>query len=103
LAALAVGLGARLPNMRDTSPARIASGFGGTLNLVLSSLYIVAVLLVTSVPTFIWAETSTRSIRPAFLIGAGWIRLEPVTVMVIGLIVGLAIAATAILWPMRSG
>ncbi len=28
LAAMAVGLGAKLPNLRETSPARIASGFG---------------------------------------------------------------------------
>ena len=40
LAGIAVGLGAWLPNLRDESPSRIAAGFGGTLALVLSTLYI---------------------------------------------------------------
>lgn len=54
LSALAVGLGARLPNLRESSPSKIASGFGGTLNLVLSSLYILAVIILTAVPAFFW-------------------------------------------------
>lgn len=50
LSGLAVGLGARMPNLRETSPARIAAGFGGTLVLVLSTLYIVIVVLLTALP-----------------------------------------------------
>jgi ABC-2 type transport system permease protein len=40
LNALALGLGAWLPNFREPNPARIISGFGGTLCLVSSFLYI---------------------------------------------------------------
>ena len=58
LAALAVGLGARLPNLREPSPSKIAAGFGGTLNLVLSALYIMSVVLLTAVPCFFWTETA---------------------------------------------
>jgi ABC-2 type transport system permease protein len=36
LCGLAVGLGARLPNYRESSPGRIASGLGGTINLIAS-------------------------------------------------------------------
>ncbi len=50
LAGIAVGLGARLPSLKEESPARIAAGFGGTLNLVLSTAYILAVILLTAVP-----------------------------------------------------
>jgi ABC-2 type transport system permease protein len=50
LSVLAVGLGARLPNLRETSPARIAAGFGGTLNLVLSTAYIAVIVGLTAVP-----------------------------------------------------
>ncbi|MHC4177664.1 MAG: putative ABC transporter permease subunit, partial [Planctomycetota bacterium] len=50
LSGIAVGLGARLPNLREESPARIAAGFGGTLNLVISTLYILAVVLMTALP-----------------------------------------------------
>ncbi len=36
LCGLAVGLGARLPNFRETSAGRVASGLGGTINLIAS-------------------------------------------------------------------
>jgi ABC-2 type transport system permease protein len=39
---LAVGLGVLYPNFKDANPAKIVSGFGGTLCLVLSSVYILA-------------------------------------------------------------
>jgi ABC-2 type transport system permease protein len=68
LAGIAVGLGARLPNYREQSPSRIAAGFGGTLCLVFSTLYIVAVVLLTAVPThFYLAEriTNANYVRPA--------------------------------------
>ena len=41
-AALATGLGALYPNFREDNPTKIVSGFGGTLCLVLSFLYILA-------------------------------------------------------------
>jgi ABC-2 type transport system permease protein len=37
---VAVGLGVLYPNLKETNPNKIVSGFGGTLCLVLSSLYI---------------------------------------------------------------
>jgi ABC-2 type transport system permease protein len=60
LSGIAVGLGARFPNFREQSPSRIAAGFGGTLNLVVSTLYIVTVVLLTAVPThfYLAAEDS---------------------------------------------
>lgn len=45
LCGLAVGLGARLPNYRETNPSRIASGLGGTVNLIVSVM-LVAVSIV---------------------------------------------------------
>lgn len=50
LAALAVGLGAMMPNFRESSPSKIAAGFGGTLNLVLSAIYIIAIVALTALP-----------------------------------------------------
>ena len=41
LTALCIGLGALFPNFREDNPARIVSGFGGTLALVLCLIYIV--------------------------------------------------------------
>ena len=45
LTGLAVGLGVLYPNFKDTNPSKIVSGFGGTLCLVLSFLYILGSVL----------------------------------------------------------
>ena len=50
LSGIAVGLGARLPNLREESPSRIAAGFGGTLNLVASTLYVLVIVVLTAMP-----------------------------------------------------
>ena len=50
LAALAVGLGASMPDFRESSPSKIAAGFGGTLNLVLSACYILLIVVLTALP-----------------------------------------------------
>jgi ABC-2 type transport system permease protein len=41
---LAVGLGVLFPNLKETNPNKIVSGFGGTLCFVLSTVYIIASL-----------------------------------------------------------
>ena len=41
---LAVGLGVLYPNLKETNPNKIVSGFGGTLCFVLSSVYIIGSL-----------------------------------------------------------
>jgi len=48
-AGLAVGLGAMYPNFKDDNPARIVSGLGGTLNFILSMLYVAAVVLIEGI------------------------------------------------------
>ncbi len=51
LTGLAVGLGVLYPNMKDANPSKIVSGFGGTLCLVLSFLYILGSVLVLGIGT----------------------------------------------------
>lgn len=58
LAGIAVGLGAKMPSLREESPSRIAAGFGGTLNLVLSTLFILAVVLLTALPSHFYVGTA---------------------------------------------
>jgi ABC-2 type transport system permease protein len=45
LTGLAVGLGVLYPNFKEANPGKIVSGFGGTLCLVLSFVYILASVL----------------------------------------------------------
>ena len=58
LSGIAVGLGARMPDLRESSPSKIASGFGGTLNLVISSLFIMFVVIVAALPSHLFAATA---------------------------------------------
>ena len=45
LSGIAVGMGACMPDFRESSPAKIAAGFGGTVSLVLSALFIIFVVI----------------------------------------------------------
>jgi ABC-2 type transport system permease protein len=93
LSGIAVGLGAKMPDLREESPSKIAAGFGGTLNLVLSAIYIVAIVLFTALPMhfyLVMQQTETASSRYAFWLLAG-----------IG--AALATGATATVVPMRLG
>ncbi|TWT98042.1 hypothetical protein Pla108_21970 [Botrimarina colliarenosi] len=67
LAALAVGLGATMPNFRETSPSKIAAGFGGTLNLVLSAVYIIVVVSLTALPCHFKLIAGSSSLTTEFL------------------------------------
>lgn len=68
LTALAMGLGALFPNFREDNPTKIVSGFGGTLCLVLSFLYIVSsvALLAVGSPWGWHGEASARWILAAW-------------------------------------
>jgi ABC-2 type transport system permease protein len=59
LSGIAVGLGARMPELRESSPSKIASGFGGTLCLVISSLFIMVVVIVAALPTHLFLLART--------------------------------------------
>ena len=51
IAGLAVGLGAIYPNFREDSPSKIVSGFGGTLNLVVSLVYVFVIIFAQILPS----------------------------------------------------
>lgn len=54
LSSLSVGLGARFPNLKAGSAAKIATGFGGTLTLVSSIVLIFVVAAASGIPVFLW-------------------------------------------------
>lgn len=55
LAGLSVGLGALFPNFREDNPARIVSGFGGTLNFLLGLTHAGACTLLLGAPSVLQA------------------------------------------------
>ena len=73
LSGIAVGLGARMPDLRESSPAKISSGFGGTLCLVVSSLFIMAVVVIAALPTHISLAAQAFSGRPPTSGFIGWL------------------------------
>ncbi|KAF0246619.1 MAG: hypothetical protein FD180_438 [Planctomycetota bacterium] len=48
LSGLSVGLGAIFPNFREDNPSKIVSGFGGTLNLILSLAFVSTMIGITA-------------------------------------------------------
>jgi ABC-2 type transport system permease protein len=52
LTSLALSLGALVPNFRESNPARIVSGFGGTVCLIASFVYIVCGMAVLVLPSW---------------------------------------------------
>lgn len=59
LSGLAVGFGARLPNLRKTSPSKIATGFGDKLNLAASTGFILITVLISLIPAYFWVYQQT--------------------------------------------
>jgi ABC-2 type transport system permease protein len=63
LTALALAIGALIPNFREPNPARIVSGFGGTLCLISSFIYILLSITVLVLPT--WWRLRTGTMPPS--------------------------------------
>jgi ABC-2 type transport system permease protein len=98
LSGIAVGLGAKMPNLRDESPARIAAGFGGTLNLVLSAAYIVVLVVLTTVPCYFYL-LAVNSISTS-------VTLDPhrqLLWLIAGVAGSMALGITATVVPLRMG
>lgn len=66
LASMAVGLGATMPNFRESSPSKIAAGFGGTLNLVLSAMYIILIVVLTALPCHFYLIAQEQRVQTSF-------------------------------------
>jgi ABC-2 type transport system permease protein len=98
LSGMAVGLGALMPNFSDQSPSKIAAGFGGTLNLVLSALYILVIVLLTARPCHFYLLEGRGELTSSFF-RHGYLDLW----MGAGIVVSLTIALVVTLVPMHLG
>ncbi|HEX4414854.1 MAG TPA: hypothetical protein VH107_14565 [Lacipirellulaceae bacterium] len=98
LASIAVGFGAMLPNFRETSPSKIAAGFGGTLNLVLSALYIMVVVVLTALPCHFYLLAGKGPWGGAF-VDPQYLRLW----LILGTVAAIIVGAIATVVPLRRG
>ncbi len=97
LCSVAVGLGARLPNLREASPSKIAAGFGGTLNLVISTLFIILVVAATAVPCYALLQADASGAVGPFW---SWGGHGP---LVVGVCTALLAGALVTVIPLRVG
>jgi len=101
LSGIGVGLGARLPIITEQSPSRIAAGFGGTLNLVISTLFIVLVLALATLPYHIHLARQPES-TSFFSEFAPW-QIAVHTWLTLGSLASPVVSALAALVPMWIG
>ena len=101
LSGIAVGLGAKMPDLRADSPSKIAAGFGGTLNLVISAGYIVLVVLLTALPVHLFLGPSQEA--PQTFIDQCIHFLGSPAGIGSGIVLTLLTGTIATVWPMQVG
>jgi ABC-2 type transport system permease protein len=91
LSAIAVGLGATFPNLREDDPSKIVAGFGGTLTLMLSLVFVAIMVGMVAAPCHLYFAKG--------LISIGTFR----TWMVLSVVAAIALSALTCLLPIRIG
>ncbi len=99
LAGISVGLGAKIPNLREDDPSKIAAGFGGTLNLVVSMLFILSIVVLLALPCHLYFA-GLDSQRTSFLI---WTENEFRAWLAFCVALAVAIGYAATVVPMKIG
>ena len=91
---LSVGLGACMPNFRETDPSKIAVGFGGTVNLIVSLLLLIVVIGAIAAPMqFLHGRTPDTAVPLGTIPWLVWI----------GMFAGVLFGGLAVWLPMRAG
>jgi len=94
LSGLSVGLGACLPNFRETDPSKIAVGLGGTLNLLAGLVFLILAIALMAGP---WHWSAAQSDEPP----SGFSDFSWTFVAQASL--GLLLGAAAVVFPLRAG
>ncbi len=91
LTSLSVGMGAATPNFKEDNPARIANGLGGTLNVILSLIYIGLVMALIILPIYL---------KNTGLVASGGLAAHALPACIAGLVV---VQTVTVVLPMRIG
>jgi ABC-2 type transport system permease protein len=95
LSGLSVGLGACMPNFRESDPSKIAVGFGGTLNLVIGLLFLLVVIGLMAGPYHLLAAVNLDADQA--------VRGLPVGRLLVGIGAGIVVGVLAVVVPLRLG
>jgi ABC-2 type transport system permease protein len=99
LSGISVGLGARLPNLRETDPSKIAVGFGGTLNLLVSLVFIFAIVTALAVPCHLYFLGQEHLETSSLALSHSGFRFW----LTVAIVVSLLIGAVGTILPLRIG
>lgn len=95
LSGLNVGLGAAMPNFRETDPSKIVVGFGGTVNMVAGLGFIVAIITIVVLPYHMSAIARLSAYEGS---ASG-----PHPILFAGVPVGMVLGALCVWLPLRAG
>ena len=99
LSGISVGLGARLPNLKEDDPSRIAAGFGGTLNLLVSLVFIFAIVTSLALPCHLYFLGQDEFGASSYVLNETQFRLWLGVAIGVSLVVG----AVGTIVPLRIG
>jgi ABC-2 type transport system permease protein len=94
LSGLSVGVGAWIPNFRESDPSKIAIGFGGTLNLVASLLFLSLVIGLMAAPWHLYVGVGEQ---------LGWDEGALLRWIIGGVVAGILLGVLAVAVPLRVG
>jgi ABC-2 type transport system permease protein len=99
LSGISVGLGARLPNLKESDPSKIAAGFGGTLNLLVSLVFIFAIVTALALPCHLYFAGFEANDLSPFALSTERFRFW----LVVAIAASLVIGAVGTIVPLRIG
>ena len=89
LSGISVGLGARLPNLKEDDPSKIAAGFGGTLNLLVSLVFICAIVTALAVPCHLYFAGQDNPDFAGVPLSEGQFRFWLTAAILVSLVIGV--------------
>jgi ABC-2 type transport system permease protein len=89
LSGISVGLGARMPDMKESDPSKIAAGFGGTLNLLVSRVFIFAIVTALAIPCHLYFAGQEYSEFHSYVLSETRFRFWMTTAVLVSLAVGV--------------
>lgn len=97
LSAISVGLGTYLVNLKETNPSKIATGFGGTINLLVSLVFALTMIVLAGIPTLLYfADRALLDQDPIALARVRWLWAASVSALIV-------VGVVAVIMPLRIG
>ena len=94
IVAIGIGFGALYPNFKYQNIAQVATGFGGVMYMIISSVFMVIIIMLEAGPVYIIFMSNIRGVS---ITGLQWLFIIPSFLIV------LCINILAVYLPMKKG